>query len=170
MTALRIEVLDSTHDRADFSCGVPVLDQWFRARAGQDQRRNVTQVFVAVRGEKVVGFYSLSMFTLALDAVPPVLAKKLPRYDAIPAALIGRLARAERERGSGIGDLLLADAIKRVLAATASVASWAIVVDAKDEHGKRFYEAHGFTPLPSRPQRLFLTTETARAALAASLR
>jgi len=147
---------------------VPALDDWFRTRATQDQRRRVAQVFVAVDELGVVGFYSLSMFTLALESLPDELAHKLPRYEAIPAALIGRLARHERAKGSGIGDLLVADGVKRVLAAAESVAAYAIVVDAKDERGRRFYESHGFISLPSRPNRLFLLTETAAAALAAA--
>jgi GNAT superfamily N-acetyltransferase len=167
-SSLRFEVLQAAHDRSTFSSGERTLDHWFRARAGQDQRRNVAQVFVAVRGGRVVGFYSLSMFTLALDSIPAPLARKLPHYDAIPAALIGRLARAESEKGTGVGSLLLADAITRVLSVKASIAAYAIVVDAKDERGVGFYEAHGFLRLPSRPRRLFLLTETAAAALAAA--
>lgn len=162
---MKFEVLTSRHDREGFSSGVDALDRWFRTRATQDQRRRVAQVFVAVSEGAIVGFYSLSMFTLRLDGLPPQLARKLPRYDAIPAALIGRLARAELAKGTGTGALLLADAIKRVLAASESVAAYAIVVDAKDDAGQRFYEAHGFIPLPSRPRRLFLLTETAAAAL-----
>src|SRR5256885_14530130 len=61
--------------------------------------------------------YSLSSFTLAIADLPREHAKRLPRNDAIPAALIGRLARDERLRGEGIGDLLLADAVRRVLGA-----------------------------------------------------
>ena len=82
------------HDRAAFSCGVVALDEWFRFRAGQDEKRNVARVFVAIddlRG--IVGFYSLSSFTLAITDLPPTHSKRLPRYDLIPAALIGRLAR-----------------------------------------------------------------------------
>ena len=167
---LRFEVLRASHDRAGFSCGTLALDEWFRTRAGQDQKRHVAQVFVALLDEKIVGFYSLSMFTISLESLPPALAKKLPKYEAIPAAMIGRLARAESARGTGLGDLLLADAIKRVLAATEAVAAYAIVVDAKDDRGKRFYEDHGFIPLASRPRRLFLLTQTAAAALAAAER
>ncbi len=161
---IRFELLGA-HKRDDFTCGSPALDQWFRTRASQDQKRHVAQVFVALNAERIVGFYSLSMFTLALDSLPAPLAKKLPKYDAIPAAIIGRLARAESEKGSGIGGLLLADAIKRVLAASESVAAYAIVVDAKDDAAKHFYEGFGFIPLPSNPRRLFLLTQTAAAAL-----
>ena len=165
---IRFEVLSRAHNRRAFTSGVAALDDWFAKRATQDQRRRVAQVFVAVDELGVVGFYSLSMFTLALESLPDQLAHRLPRYDAIPAALIGRLARHERAKGSGIGDLLVADAVKRVLAAAKSVAAYAIVVDAKDERGRRFYESHGFISLPSRPNRLFLLTETAAAALAAA--
>ena len=166
--AIRFEPLTRRHNRTTFASGVGALDEWFRTRATQDQRRRVAQVFVALDEQGVVGFYSLSMFTLALESLPDQLAHKLPRYEAIPAALIGRLARHERAKGSGIGDLLIADAVKRVLAAAESVAAYAIVVDAKDEHGRRFYDSHGFSSLPSRPNRLFLLTETAAAALAAA--
>ena len=163
--SIRFETLNAKHDRRAFSCGVPALDDWFWTRAGQDQRRHVAQVFVAVERDDIVGFYSLSMFTLALESLPPELARKLPRYEAIPAALIGRLARHQRARGSGIGDLLLADAVTRILGAAESVAAYAIVVDAKNENGRAFYQSHGFISLPSRANRLFLLAATAIQAL-----
>lgn len=165
---IRLELLSRDHDRRVFTSGVTALDEWFRKRAAQDQRHRVANVFVAADEVGVVGFYSLSVFTLSLESLPENLAHKLPKYEAIPAALIGRLARHERAKGSGIGDLLVADAVKRVLAAARSVAAYAIVVDAKDERGRRFYEWHGFISLPSRPNRLFLLPETAAAALAAA--
>lgn len=167
---LRFEPLARGHDRRAFTCGVDDLDEWFRARASQDQRRRIAQVFVAIDEQGIAGFYSLSMYTLALDSIPAELARKLPCYDAIPAALIGRLARHQRTAGTGIGDLLVADAITRVLNAAKAVAAYAIVVDAKDDRGPKFYEAHGFLSLPSRPNRLFLPTETAAAALLAASR
>ncbi len=70
-----------------------------------------------------------------------------------------------RAKGAGVGDLLIADAVKRVLMAAESVAAYAIVVDAKDDGGRGFYESHGFISLPSRANRLFLLTETAARAL-----
>lgn len=164
--ALRIEPLASHHDRTGFSCGDADLDEWFHRRAGQDQRRNVARVFVLVDDDLgVVGCYSLSSFALVLDDLPDTLAQRLPRYDAIPAALIGRLARDVRVRGQGFGELLLADAVTRILGAGQSVAVYAIVVDAKSEEAAAFYETFGFPRFPSRPLRLFLPTSTAASAL-----
>lgn len=161
-----IEPLGKRHDRTAFACGETVLDDWFRRRASQDDKRNIARVFVAVdRRLGVVGFYSLSSFALAVPDLPDEVAKKLPRYDAV-AALIGRLARDERVRGRGVGELLLADAIGRILTAARTLAVFAIVVDAKDERASAFYEGFGFRPFPTRPQRLFLLASTAAAGLA----
>jgi GNAT superfamily N-acetyltransferase len=158
------------HDRAAFSCGVVALDDWFRSRAGQDERRNVARVFVAIDDRYgIVGFYSLSSFTLAIADLPPEHAKRLPRYDRIPAALIGRLARDERVRGEGVGELLLADAVRRVLEAARSLAVFAIVVDAKDEPSAAFYRAFGFSPFPSSPLRLFVPASEAAEAVSRAL-
>lgn len=161
-----IEPLGRHHDRAGFSCGQPDLDDWFRSRASQDEKRNVARVFVAVSPDLgVLGFYSLSSLSLSLESLPEDVARKLPRYGAIPAALIGRLARDERARGQGVGELLLADAIQRILEAGRSVAVFAIVVDAKDERAAGFYRAFGFRVFPLQPKRLFLLTATAEEAL-----
>jgi ribosomal protein S18 acetylase RimI-like enzyme len=145
------------HERRHFSCGVPALDDWFQRRAGQDEKRDVARIFVAIDSQLgVVGFYSLGAYTLSIVDLPSPSAKRLPRYDLIPAALIGRLARDCRVRGQGVGDLLLADAVKRIVSAAATLAVYAIVVEAKDEQAAAFYRSFGFTPFPNRPFRLFL--------------
>jgi GNAT superfamily N-acetyltransferase len=164
--AFVIEPLDKRHDRTAFSCGQAELDDWFRRRASQDERRNIARVFVASDDSLgVIGFYSLSSFTLGLTDLPDEIARKLPRYDAIPAALIGRLARDVRVRGRGIGELLLADAVRRILAAASTLAVFAIVVDAKDASAAAFYQEFGFRAFPLRPDRLFLLASSAAAAI-----
>jgi GNAT superfamily N-acetyltransferase len=164
--SVRIEPLGKRHDRATFSSGQPDIDDWFQRRASQDEKRNVARVFVAIDDELgIIGFYGLSSYTLALADLPEEIARKLPRYDAIPAARIGRLAREERARGRGVGELLLADAVRRILGAGRSVAVFAIVVDAKDDRAAAFYRRFGFQPFPLQPSRLFLLTPTALAAL-----
>jgi GNAT superfamily N-acetyltransferase len=160
-----IEPLGKRHNRTTFSSGQVALDEWFRRCAGQDERRNIARVFVATDDQGVVGFYSLSSFTLTIDQLPTELARGLPRYDLIPAALIGRLARDERARGQGVGGLLLADAMRRILGASQSLAVFAIIVDAKDDHAAAFYETFGFQRFPVQRDRLFLLTTTAVEAL-----
>jgi GNAT superfamily N-acetyltransferase len=160
-----IEALGRHHDRRAFTCGHPGLDAWFHERATQDERRNVSRVFVAVDAEGVAGFYTLSSYTLGLSDLPLDLARKLPRYEALPAALVGRLARAARVHGQGVGELLVADAIRRTLSASRNIAVHAILVDAKDERASAFYQRLAFRPFPMRPNRLFMLAETAAKAI-----
>jgi hypothetical protein len=78
----------------------------------------ITRVLVATEDDLgVVGSYTLRTCAIHPSQVPKEIARKLPRYDTIPTALIGRLARDLRARGRGVGELLLADAVKRVLRA-----------------------------------------------------
>lgn len=160
---MRIEPLREDHDRAALRSDSAPLDEWFHRRAGQDDRRDGARVFVAVDDAgRVRGFYSLSSFTSTIPDLPPELARRTPRYDAVPAALIGRLARDARARG--LGSLLLADAVRRTREATRSLAIFAVVVDAQDDRAAAFYEGFGFGRLPLTPGRLVLPTSTAAAA------
>jgi hypothetical protein len=59
---VRLEPLGKQHDRETFFCGQDDLDDWFRRRASQDEKRNVARVFVAAAAAElgVIGFYSLA--------------------------------------------------------------------------------------------------------------
>ena len=163
--SLRFEPLTKAHDRKTFSSGSEILDRWFHTQAGQEERRSVTRVFVAVDEAGLVGFYTLSMYSIASGALPTAIAGALPRYPDVPAALIGRLARAERVRGQGVGELLVVDGLRRILATSRDVPAFAIVVDAKDAHAQSFYARLGFSPFPSRPSRMFMPLATAAGVL-----
>lgn len=165
---LQFAPLGKEHDRKSFTSGSSVLDRWFRTQAGQESRRGVARVVVASDHEGIAGCYTLSMFSLAFDSMPPEVSRRLPRYPELPAALIGRLARAERCKGKGVGELLVADALERVLGAARSVAAVAVVVDAKDEPAAAFYGRLGFIKFPNRPNRLFMLADTAARGLTAS--
>jgi hypothetical protein len=66
---ITMEQLSKQHNRAAFSCGQAALDDWVRQRASQGEKRNIARVFVAVDDEHgVVGFYSLSSFSMAVDS------------------------------------------------------------------------------------------------------
>jgi ribosomal protein S18 acetylase RimI-like enzyme len=82
----------------------------------------------------------------------------------VPAALIGRLARARRLAGMGVGERLVTHALEKILTAPRTVAAFTVIVDATDEAAAAFYERLGFIRLPRRPHRLFMLTETATGA------
>jgi len=153
----QVEMLASHHDRADFTCGVEALDRYIRQQASQDVRSGVSAVFILTPGQGVVsGYYTLSATAVHLAAIPQADARKLPRYDLVPATLLGRLAISEDIRGQKLGGVLLLDALKRARSAAREVASWAVIVDAKDDAARAFYERFEFRQVLNEPSRLFL--------------
>lgn len=163
----RVEPLSPHHDRAAFSCGVDQLDRYLREQASQDQRRRVAAVYIlSSEGSDIVaGYYTLSSCSIEPSELAPHVAKRLPRYPALPGTLIGRLAVDQRYQGQGLGTRLLGEALERAYSLSAQVGSVAIVVDAKDEPAARFYERHAFRRFAIQPLRLYLTMATLEAGL-----
>lgn len=162
--ALVVEPLAQGHDRASFSCGVASLDDYIRRQARQDIRRDVAQCYALCEegDSRIVGYYTLSAAAIDLSSVPPDHARRLPRYPSLPAVLIGRLAVDSEFAGQGMGGLLLADALRRVLQTAHVIGIMAVLVDALDEQAARFYEHFEFLRLSNDPRRLFLEMDTAR--------
>jgi GNAT superfamily N-acetyltransferase len=158
----RFEPLGAHHNRADFSCGVEALDRYFRQRAGQDQRRGLAVPYVLIdpAGGVVLGYYTLSTLSILVESLPDEVTRKLRRYQALPAILIGRLAVDERYRGRSLGELLLMDALYRGLAISRQIGAMAVVVDAKDDAARAFYERYGFIRFVDHDYRLFLPMAT----------
>jgi len=144
------------HSRVGFYSGSEILDRYFAERADQDIRRNLAKCFVAIDNEQknVAGFYTHSAAQIPLIDLPEPLAKNLPRYDAIPASRLRRLAIAKPYQKKGLGSSLIVDALKKSL--DASMAVYALLVDARDEKAEQFYRHHGFISCIDRPQILFL--------------
>jgi ribosomal protein S18 acetylase RimI-like enzyme len=150
-----IEPLAKEHARAAFSCGVNALDQYLQRQATQDVKKHVAVAFV-LTPKTVAGFYTLSQYAVELDVIPEEIARKLPKYSHIPATLLGRLAVSTSFRGQRLGEILLLDALKRSLHGSRQLASFAVIVDAKDDSAMAFYKKYGFLELPKVANRLFL--------------
>lgn len=151
---LRVEPLGSSHDRSGFESGVEPLDRYFRTQAAQDARKNVAAPFVLLPPDEIIaGYYTLSSTSVQLAELPPQTVRKLPRYPLVPATLLGRLAVDRRRQGRGYGRFLLADALLRSV--RSEIASFAVIVEAKDDNARRFYERESFLPLPDQPMKLF---------------
>lgn len=158
---LVFEPLGQKHDRAAFSCGVEALDTYLQKQASQDAKKHAAAPFVLTPdGKTISGYYTLSQYAIDLGDVPEEVAKKLPRYPAVPATLLGRLAVSTDFRGKGLGEKLLMDALYRSLKLSEQIASTGVVVDAKDEATRAFCRKYGFIELPKINKRLFLPIGT----------
>lgn len=126
-------------------------------------RRRVTACFAVVDDVgAIAGYYTLAMGGVLLTDLSDEQAKRLPRYPTGPVARLGRLAVNERWRGQGLGGALLWDAVER--AVRAEIASYALLVDAKDDAATAFYLHHGFLTLGGSASNLFLPLASAGAA------
>jgi GNAT superfamily N-acetyltransferase len=156
---LEEQLLDSVlHDRQAFTCGIPELDQFLLRFAVQQSKKGVTVVRVLVDSDQprsILAYYSLSAAQIDTLEFDESTRKKLPRYP-VPCFRIGRLAVHTAHHGRGLGRLLLGCAVDRCLEARRLVAAYAMVVDAKDEKAKAFYEHYGFTACQDKPLTLYL--------------
>ena len=155
----RIEPFGQDHNREGFSCGIEPLDVYIRQQAGQDSKRNLAAIFIMTADSKLIaGYYTLSAHSLNVNDLPLDLRKKLPRIP-IPVTLLGRMAISTLLQRQGLGAYMLADALQRTWRGSQQIASWAMVVDTK-ENARDFYLANGFLALPDAPDRLFLPMKT----------
>jgi predicted GNAT family N-acyltransferase len=157
-TPYRIEALSKHHDRAAFDCGSAALNRYLQHQARQDAEKSVAAPFVLMipPDPRVLGYCTLSASIVNATELPDTLVRKLPRYPQLPVTLLGRLAVDQSMKGSGIGEFLLLDALRRSLEAAAHIAAMAVVVDAKDDVAAAFYRHFSFLPLQEQPRRLFL--------------
>jgi GNAT superfamily N-acetyltransferase len=154
-----VEPLSATKHRCDeFACEERELTEFLQRRALQEMSARASACFVLVPKTDpslAAGFYTLSSATISLAKLPAELTAELPAYPNLPATLLGRLARDEKLRGKGLGDLLLVSALRRALVSTANVGSIAVVTDPKNARAEDFYKKYGFRFLGG-GRRLFL--------------
>jgi len=82
----------------------------------------------------IASYDTLAATRIALDRIPAKFAKRLPRYPAVPAVLMGRLAVHLDYRGRGLGGALVMNATVRT--DKLGIGAFALVVDAKDDNAR----------------------------------
>ena len=143
------------HEVNGFDCGKEELNRFLKRFALAGQQANSAQTYVAARGKRVVGYYSLAVGGVEHEAAPERVSKGLARH-MIPVMVLARLAIDRREQGQGLGKGLLKDALRRTAAAADIAGIRAVFVTAKDDDARHFYEHYDFDPSPGDPHELFL--------------
>lgn len=150
------------HDRQAFASGVGELDEYPQRFAVQQSKKGVTVVRVLVDTDNpgtILGYYSLSAAQVDAIQLGERTQQKLPRYP-VPCFRMGRLAVHTTYHGQGLGRILMGCVVARCLEARKYVAAYALVVDAKGEKAKAFYEHYGFTACSDNPMTLYLPLGT----------
>jgi len=160
---LEEQILDpARHDRQTFTSGVAELDDYLQRFALQQSKKGVSVVRVLVDTDApstVMGYYTLSAAQVDVAQLDERARQKLPRYP-VPCFRMGRLAVHIAHHRCGLGRLLLGCALERCLEARKQVAAYALLVDAKDEKAKAFYEHYGFVACRDQPMTLYLALGT----------
>jgi GNAT superfamily N-acetyltransferase len=157
----RVEKLSREHQLEDFDCGVEELNKFLKRYAWPNQQANASRTYVGLVGQTVVGFYTLAAGSVTLEEAPGRISKGLAKHP-IPILLVARLAVDRGWQRQGIGAGLLKDAMMRGLQAAHTIGLRAIVVHAKDEKARKFYERFDFIPSPTDPLHLFVLLKDIR--------
>ncbi len=152
--------LTAEHDLSRFNSGEPVLDDWLRRRALQNEASGSSRTYVVCADKRVVGYYTLANGAVTHAAVPGRVKRNMP--DPIPVMILGRLAVDKDFQRGGIGAGLLRDAVLRTVQAADIAGIRAILVHATSETAKRFYENHGFISSPIDPLTVIITVAEAQ--------
>src|SRR5438132_962069 len=123
--------LGPNHDLSGFDCGQPALNEYLQKYALANQQNRSGRTYVVARGSAVVGYYTLAAGSVEPAAAPPRVTKGLGKYP-VPIILLARLAIDQREKGKGLGQALLKDALFRALQTSEMVGCRAVLVHAKD--------------------------------------
>ena len=163
-TEFDIEKLRREHDLSPFDCNNPALTIWLQKFAWTNQQADSAKTYVALAGDRVVGYYALTTGSVHEHHSPERIAKGLANHP-IGVVLLARLAVGGTQQGEGLGKALLFDALKRIEEAANIVAVRAVLVHALDDAARQFYEHFNFDPSPVDPFQLMLLLKDIRKAL-----
>lgn len=131
----------------DFDCGSEPLNDYLKVFAWPNQQAGAARTYVATRGKRVVGYFTLAYASVAHHAATPRVRHGLARHP-IPVMLLARLAVDQAHQSQGLGKGLLKDALLRTLQAAEIAGLRAVIVHAKDATAKAFYGKFGFHSSP----------------------
>jgi GNAT superfamily N-acetyltransferase len=163
-----LERLDAHHNVTPFNSGNGDLDAWLQRHALAAQRMDSARTFVATRRGRVIGYFSLTMGSVLRAEAPAKLIRGMPAYP-VSMVLLARLAVDQSEQGKGVGAMLLAEALRKAVAAGEVAAARLIVVDAVDDSAAAFYQHYGFIRTPENPHRFYRRMKDVRASLDSSV-
>ena len=151
----KLFLLEKKHIIEPFDCGVQALNIFLKRHALQSQASNTSRTYALLEDETVMGYYSLVYGSVSPQDVAERIRRGAGNYH-LPIIVIARFAIDQRFQGKGFGRALLKDALIRCSQASEIAGLRAVVVKAKDEQARTFYEKFGFEASPFDEFHLFL--------------
>jgi GNAT superfamily N-acetyltransferase len=150
-----IEKLRREHLLDNFDCGKEDLNRFLKRLAWNNQQAHSAQTYVLAKELRVLGYYSLAAGSITHDQATERVKKGLARHPT-PVILLARLAVDVSIHGKGIGSALLKDALLRAAQAAHTIGARALLVHAKYDGARAFYEHFTFETSPTDPYHLLL--------------
>ena len=147
--------LGPAHSTDRFNCGVETLNEYLKKYARVNNANGSAKTYAALRGGAVAGYYTLTVGSVRKETAPRRVGKGLANHP-VPVIIIARLAVDKTEQGAGLGSALMRDALSRIHLAAESIGGRAVLVHAKDEEARSFYEQFGFERSPIDQFHLYL--------------
>jgi GNAT superfamily N-acetyltransferase len=163
---LRPEPLARHHELDHFACGETALDEWLKKHARAANASESARVLVVTTGDDtatVVGYYALAAAQVEPAEATERAKRGLPSRRPVPAVLLARLAVDGRHQGVGLGRSLLQDVLLRCVEAADAIGVRVLLVHAKHERAKAWYEQYGFEESPTDPLHLMMLMKDVRA-------
>lgn len=145
-----------------FDCGQAALNQFLQRFALTSEKSNGAQTYVCCHSGVVAGFYSLTVGSVDSASAAPRVVKGMPQHP-VPVMILARLAVDLQHQRVGLGAALLKDALKRTAQAADIAGIRALLVHAKDEPARRWYQNWEFETSPTDPFHLFLLMKDLKA-------
>lgn len=161
MTLSEPQPLEASHRLEEFDCGKPALTEWLLRHAHQAQGSGSARTFVSCDGERVAGYYSLTVGQIDTLEVPERVRRGMGQYP-IPLIILARLAIDLDYQKRGLGFSLLQDAIQRAIAVAENAGIRALLTHPLDAEAEAFYRRFGFEPTPENDRQLILLLKDAR--------
>lgn len=149
------------HRLEGFDCGRPALNDWLLRHARQAQGAGSAKTFVVAEGDRVAGYFSLTVGQVDTLDVPERFRQGMGHYP-IPVVILARMAVSRQDQGRGIGLGMLQDAIRRTLLIAEHAGIRAMLTHPLDDEAARFYLHFGFIASPLGGQQLLLLLKDAR--------
>lgn len=168
--AIVIRKLEEYDEVEHFDCGDEPLNNYLKRHAWTNQQKTIIGVtYVAVEQtapRAVLGYFTLAASSLKRERFPKKFVRGLPPYD-LPLLLLARLAVDHRFAGRGLGNALIAEALKIALHIAEEIGCRCMITDAYRDK-TAWYARYGFQPLDEtatgNTQKMFLDVRTIRAA------
>jgi GNAT superfamily N-acetyltransferase len=152
-----IEQLTKNHSRAGFNCGVDQVNEWLQQRAlqAQNKRLSTTRVLLE-KPNTIAGYYTLAMGQVNFDELPNKIVRKLPKT-LLPAITLTCLGVDKRYQGHGLGERILARALRDCHHTGQLLPFVAVFLDCLTLDAKKFYQRYDFEELQGHPMKLYLS-------------